>query len=127
MPHGAAGYDYDLLKRVLRLARDEVASWGGQMVFLYLPHAKDLIGLGRWTSGLDYKRRRVLDIARELDLPVVDMHPLIVAEGGPLAVADTMGGHYNADGYAMVAATLVEFLDQRLDRARGGTARLRQR
>jgi hypothetical protein len=110
LPYGSVGHDYNLMEKVLRRARDDIASAGGEMLFLYIPDTKALQGLGLYTASHGYVRQRILGIARDLELPVIDVYPTIVELGGYAAVSDAVGAHFNSRGYALVADLLVDFL-----------------
>jgi hypothetical protein len=110
LPYGSAGYDYDLMEQILRVARDEVSSFGGEMILVYIPFAKNLQGLGFYTAGRNYVRQKILDIASDLQLPVIDLYLRIVELGGYSAVTNAVGSHFNSRGYAMVADLMVDFL-----------------
>jgi len=115
-PAQGADPDFELFTRILAEARDQTASWGGQLVFVYLP------GVWNFDRGLlsaaadDPVRARVLEIAGSLGLRVVDLQPVLGAHEAPLSLYSYPGTsvigppHLNADGYRVVAAEVLEQL-----------------
>ncbi len=103
LPRGRIDFDYDLLEEILAAARDEVAGWSGRLLFAYLPLTADFYGLSRFTADGAYARQRTLEIVRRLDIPIVDLYPVIAALPDPMAVSRTPRTHYNERGYDLVA------------------------
>jgi hypothetical protein len=103
LPRGRVDFDYPLLEEILRTARDEVAGWSGRLLFTYLPLGADFYGLSRFDADGSYARQRTLEIVRRLDIPIVDLYPVIAALPDPMAVSRTPRTHYNERGYDLVA------------------------
>lgn len=110
LPYGRIDFDYALFREILESARDEVASWDGELLFAYLPLTSDFYGLNRYRSGDGIVRQRTLAIARELGLRSIDLHPAIAALPDPMAVSSTPRTHYDALGYELAAREIAATL-----------------
>lgn len=89
-----------LLGTALLRAMTAVQSWGGRLYFVYLPES---VRYQRpWLVARS--RERVLATVKKIGLPIIDIHPGFEARGDPLAFFPfRQHGHYNADGYRVVA------------------------
>lgn len=95
-------------ERVLRTARDEVAGWGGRLVFVYLPSWEAFHA--RWNDGVVLKPE-VVGIARSLGLEVVDAEPAFRDLDRPEdAFALGLPNHYGAAGNRAVADAIADAL-----------------
>jgi hypothetical protein len=103
LPTGRIDFDYELLEKILVLARDEVASWSGQLIFAYLPLTAELYGSTCFGAVSSRVRQRTLAIVRNLGIPIVDLFPVIAALPDPMAVSCTPRTHYDEFGYDLVA------------------------
>ncbi|MBF0424563.1 MAG: hypothetical protein HQL66_01905 [Magnetococcales bacterium] len=99
-----------LFARILTAARDRVAAWGGQLYFVYLPEWDRYKGIARDHDAYK-KRREVIDLARGLHLPVIDIHQEVFLNYPDrfslFPYYDLKTAHYNAKGYAAVAKAIV--------------------
>jgi hypothetical protein len=109
--------DYDLYRDVLSHADATVRSWGGTLCLVYLPSWFGLATRPHPTEvTLPFEadiawRPRVLAIANELRLPLIDLSPAFRAERDPLAFFPFRRfGHYNENGNGFVATVLQEAL-----------------
>ena len=95
---------------ILKKARDMVASWGGQIYFVYLP------ANSRYTNPkLDvnefYRHDEVMDIVKGLDIPVIDIHQRVFAKvPDPNSLFSYKGGHFNTGGFYRVANSIVDMI-----------------
>jgi hypothetical protein len=112
LPYGRLDFDYELLAEILATARDEVTSWGGELLLAYLPLTSDFYGLNRFASSNGIARQRVLEAARDTGLRIVDVHAAIAALPDPMAVSSTPRTHYDALGYELVAREIARALAQ---------------
>jgi hypothetical protein len=102
--------DVAFLQDVLKQANRTVASWGGRLVFVYLP------SWTRYHGGLNQcekERNEVMARVRALGIPVVDVHQSFRRHPNPskLFAQEELGySHYGADGYRMAAQTVIESL-----------------
>jgi hypothetical protein len=100
-----------LFGKILQQSKQLVNSWNGDFYFVYLPT------YGRYTNFLTnhgnyLQRENVLDMARELNIPVIDIHEQVFTNHSdprslfPLRIH----GHYNAEGYRLVAEAIANRL-----------------
>ena len=93
------------LRTILAIARDQAASWGGTLHFVYLPE---------WTRfGAAFPptrhRAEVLRIVEEVGLPFFDVQELFSAAEDPLHYFPfRRPNHYNRQGYQHIAIALSE-------------------
>jgi hypothetical protein len=106
--------DLALFESILKQARDRTASWGGELVFVYLPGSWNFDqGLG-WRPRDDRVRNRVLQLAEALGLPVIDVQQAMEEHEDPLSLYSYAGTsvlgppHFNGDGYAFVASLVFD-------------------
>ena len=109
--------DYDTLAEVLRQAEKTVSTWNGKLYFIYLPSWAEI-------KSLDYFLRRdrtkVLKTAKQLGLSVIDLYPIFKKHPDPLSLFPFKAhGHYNKQGYKIVAQHLLTHL-QKLEENRNG-------
>jgi hypothetical protein len=100
--------DVALFARVLQEARRTVAGWGGTLYFVYLPSWSELMAPTTFDPAL---RDRVLAVARETELDVIDLYGPMTSEGDPSAFFFYSGSHYGPEGQAAVADAILETLD----------------
>ena len=94
-----------LLHEILVEARRSIEEWGGDLYFVYLPTWSTYASPG---GGAHPVRARVLSAAKEAGLPIIDLHPTFESHSDPLALFPfRLGGHYNAEGHALVAAEIL--------------------
>ena len=98
--------DFELFKRVLGVARDEVAAWGGKLYFVYIP---DMLTLGK-VRKVHPLREQVLRSAGEVGLPVIDVAPSFEAEPDLESLQWNPTSHCNPKGYAHIARVIEEAL-----------------
>ena len=103
----------EVFRRVLLAARDATTSWGGQLYMLYLPEWQRYRPFGRPNPARD----EVLRIAAQLGIPIIDIDPAFRASGHPRRYFPFgLPGHYNADGYRLVAQRILAALGASEDR-----------
>lgn len=95
-----------LFRDVLKEARRTIRSWGGKMVFVFLPDAPRYFASAQNSRIRDRVRVQVLDIARSLSLPVIDVHKAFAAAPDPQALFVYPGSHYNEEGYKRAAEVI---------------------
>src|SRR5262245_64268135 len=90
-----------LFTTILLQANSSVSSWGGKLVFIYLP-AWERYALNQ--PGLASSQRdRVLMLASNLQIPMIDIHPVFQAQSDPLSLFPFREpGHYNELGHRLV-------------------------
>lgn len=98
-------------EHILRLARADSAAWGGRLVLVYLPaEVRHLNAVARWDA--DGYKAKVLEIARRLSIPTIDVTQAFDRRPDARRLYH---GHYTAEGYALVAATVREGLEKLSD------------
>jgi len=104
--------EYELLRQILANAQRTVESWGGTLYFVYLPTTERYHSAPVFRQPLRYDqiRQRVLAIAQELRLPVVDVHGAFTAQGTPQELFFYPGSHYNENGYRIAAHSVIDSL-----------------
>jgi lysophospholipase L1-like esterase len=98
--------DFSNLRIMLQASNEHVASWNGQLYFVYLP------AWSRYREPpnvhLNPLREQVVRLARDLDIPVIDVADEFDAHPDPLSLWPfRQFGHYNEDGYKLVAETVL--------------------
>jgi hypothetical protein len=109
-----------LFEQTLRLAKERTESWGGRLVFMYLPDwytwgaAYDTYGIKIDENFL--LRQDVLKIARQI-VPVVDIQADVFEKhSDPLSLFNWRTyGHYTLEGYRLVSQRLGTFLREQTD------------
>lgn len=109
-----------LFQEVLRNARDTVQRWGGRLIFVYLPQ------YARYADprSASPDRDRILLLMRQLDVDVIDLHPIFAREPDPLALFPFRRmGHYTVEGNRLVATTILSRLSKTGNFADSATAK----
>jgi Lysophospholipase L1 and related esterases len=85
-----------------------VSDWGGKMYLVYLPNFE------RYTiDNVHPDHDFVMQTATELGIPIIDIHSEVFdPHPDPLSLFPfSIRGHYNAEGYKLVAEAIGERLD----------------
>lgn len=93
-------------RSILHLAKEEVESWGGELVFVYLS----------WIPS--YKspyRMAILEMVKEEGIKMIDSRPEFVAHQTPSDIFAVLGGgtsigHYSPIGYKIISKKMIKFL-----------------
>jgi hypothetical protein len=95
-----------LFRDVMAHAKDEIAQWGGQLYFVYLP------GTDLFTNapGRQRLRSEVLAIVSDLQIPVIDLYPALREKTDPLGFFSLPFPHYNVEGYRLTANVVLDSL-----------------
>jgi hypothetical protein len=96
---------YELLITLLGQAKNTVESWGGKLIFVYLPDVRENKKLGMFEKEI---KERVL----KMGMPFVDGN-LVFQSNPPKSIRklDPDGnplGHYNAKGYSLIAQAMLK-------------------
>ena len=103
----AASDDLRLFQRILAEAQRSVSVWGGKVVFVYLPTWERY----RIPELASKDRDRVLAMARELGMPVVDLDRAFSAHPDPLSLFPFRRyAHYNEVGHRLVGEEVLKQL-----------------
>jgi len=93
--------DTETFRKVLRIARDEVAVWDGQLFLVQLP-SWDAIVLG--DRRKDHFYNAAHKVAKELDITVIDLAPVFREHRDPRSLwPNGKAGHYGEAGHKLVA------------------------
>ena len=100
-----------IFKDILQQSKQMVSEWGGEMYFVYLR--------GFSLQSTDYKidnqknREIVIQTVTELDIPIINIqNEVFKTHPDPLSLFPfRIAGHYNAEGYRLVAEAIVKQLD----------------
>jgi hypothetical protein len=96
-----------LLRRILLKGKNIVGRWHGSLYFVYLPEWERYAHPERAVKN----REAVLQMVKNLAIPLVDVHPAFRAHHDPLSLFPFRGfGHYNEAGHALVAQTVLRFI-----------------
>ena len=95
----------DLYAEAMKAAKSEIEAVGGEMYFVYLP-AWQRFKFGNVRS---YHREDVLNIAKNLDLTIIDVLPEFERHKEPLSLFPYgFKRHYNEQGYKIVGDAIVD-------------------
>ena len=104
----------ELLFDILLQAKKLVGEWGGSLYFIYLPaqYRYDASKQGPVRS-----RDAVLQAANKAGLPIIDMHPIFMAQKDPLSLFPLrLAGHYNEEGHRLVAEEVLRAISKQAKR-----------
>jgi hypothetical protein len=104
-----SGEHLEQFSKILDMAAKIVGEWDGQFVFVYLPGEKRY---SNWIANIDAdgSRSAVLRIVDKLGIDLVDVHEVFLRRADPRAL---FKGHYNEEGYALVADAILMRLQGR--------------
>ena len=101
--------ELEIFERILEKSRNIVSSWGGKMYFVYLPRHTQHYSLKKYKifsfNKKHVHRDDVLNIVTKLNIPTIDIVKEVFDDHpDPLSLFPfRMFGHYNAEGYRLVA------------------------
>ena len=93
---------------ILQKSKQMVSNWDGKMYFVYLPNFE------KYFSGNEHPNRDfVMQTATKLNIPIIDIHEVFDTHSDPLSLFPfrIIGGHYNAEGYKLVAEAIGKRLE----------------
>jgi hypothetical protein len=92
----------ELLRRIITDVSNKVSAWGGTLVFVYLPVRERYDGGN--LGGAGRQRLQVLEMVRDKNIPVIDLHPAFAMHRDPLSLFPSpLHYHYNVAGHRLVA------------------------
>jgi hypothetical protein len=97
-----------LFTEILAAASRRTSGWGGNLYFVYLPTMERYVYDNY--DGNFYDRDDVLAIVRHIGIPLIDFHEVLSRHSDPLSLVPHAGAHYNADGYKLLADTIISRL-----------------
>jgi hypothetical protein len=97
-----------LFTEILRQAKDQTAAWGGKLYFIYLP-ARERYLQDAQSHDIFLKRREVIEVAKNIGLPVIDIHKEVFANHPkPRSLFQSrVQAHYNATGYSEIVRAII--------------------
>ena len=105
-------YDLSSFRKILATAKQVVEKSGGRLVFVYLPEYERFnreVPNAPW-SGTGMKTE-VLAMVSSLGIDLIDIEPAFLAVEDPLNLFPfRMQGHYNKQGYSIVADEIHKYL-----------------
>ncbi len=113
-------FDGPVFQRVLREGAREVEGWGGELTLVYWPDASRYPGIASYTPALrqrhDSDRRKVLEIASQLGIKVIDLTPAFPDLPASRAAENaryfySFPAHYTPEGYRTAAKAIMSGLE----------------
>ena len=105
-------YDLSLFRKILATAKEVVEKNGGRLVFVYLPEYERFnreVPSAPW-SGAGMKTE-VLAMVSSLGIDLIDIEPAFLTVEDPVDLFPfRMQGHYNKQGYSIVADEIHKYL-----------------
>ncbi len=100
---------FPLFVQILKNSRDLISTWGGELIFVYLPSGDSYF---EYAKKNIYHREKVIAALRDLDIPIVDVYPSFQQHADVLSL---FGGrnrynHYSVKGYTLVSEMMKNFL-----------------
>jgi hypothetical protein len=111
----AKAKDLTMFRRILSQAKATTASWGGTLYFVYLPNWGRFVSQRSWGHFVDGLHDNVLNVAQELEIPIIDVLPVFEARPEPMALFPFRApGHYTEDGHRLVAEEVLKVIDAKV-------------
>ena len=108
---------YETFNNILKKSNRMISEWGGKLYFVYLPSYH--MYSDSYSNKLKLKnelkdRKIVLETANKLFIPIIDIHKEVFEiHPDPVSLFPfRIKGHYNAEGYQLVAKEIVERLQK---------------
>jgi hypothetical protein len=99
------GPTMELFRQIVASMKSQVSSWGGTLVFAYLPSSERYATWRRPTLSVDSQQRtKVLQVVAEEAIPVIDLHPLFQARANSLFPQ----GRVNEEGHRLIAQQVLD-------------------
>jgi hypothetical protein len=102
-------WDPDLFRAILERGRDDVGSWGGELVIAYLPARERFSD----DAGPNPHRDEILAQIAAAQVPLVDMAPVFAGHPDPLSLFPyRVLSHYTEEGYRLLADSLAAWIER---------------
>lgn len=116
----AKAKDLTVFRQILLRAKVTVGSWGGTLYFVYLPNWSRFVTQASWDHFVEGQHDSVLGVARELEIPTIDLLPAFQAQSDPMALFPFRGpGHYTEDGHRLVAEEVLKVIATKVSQTGG--------
>ncbi len=103
-----------LFDRTLVAAKREVESWNGSLLFVYLPAHDRFTNRLRLNNKHLYQRETVLNIVHRNGIELLDFHRILAEQPDSLRYFPfRVWGHFNGEGYELLAAEIHRTLLER--------------
>ena len=100
------GPTMELFREIVAAMKSHVSSWGGTLVFVYLPSSERYAAWTRPALSADSQQRtRVLQLVAEAAIPTIDIQPVFRVHGGTLLFRE---GRFNEEGNRVIAEHVLE-------------------
>ena len=104
-------YDPEMFEQVAARMRDDVAGWGGTLLFAYMPSRRRFAE----ASTANPHRDSILAQVEELGIPVIDLYEPLSTHPDPLALYPfRIENHLTAEGYDLAAQSVSEGIQAHL-------------
>ncbi len=111
LPSTIGRVDYPLFNRILREAKRVVSNWGGALYLAYLPGFDSLAGETGPQPGPYLAPVRA--IAGQAGIPFIDLWRAFADHPDPASLFPFRApNHYNAEGHALVARTVINAMER---------------
>jgi lysophospholipase L1-like esterase len=104
--YGRPPANVDVLARILVRMTGIVSDWGGELHLCYLP-SRGRFGLFTSHYAHDVTRNKILEVARELEIDIIDTTPAFVGSSNPRSLYSS-DGHFSIKGAEVVARYIGE-------------------
>lgn len=103
---------------IIAKAKEKVEAWNGQFYFVYLPEWSRFSRKDP-NDGYFRYRNKILGLVRQQGIPIIDFYEVLSRHPDPLSIFPfRLEGHYNSEGYRMVAESILS----RMERDKIGSA-----
>ncbi len=102
--------DWELFQMVVQEANNTISTWKGKLHFIILPSISRY--LGEEGQIVRNQTKQVTRILRGLDISVIDVGEAFDGQEDPRSLWVYPGGHYDVEGYELVAETILHSLRQ---------------
>lgn len=100
-----------LFESILITANKRVNSWGGELIFVYLPEYARYQSKNPNQFNQTRHKEEILNIAASLGLKTIDVDQAFKQHADPLSLFPLrIGGHYTPEGYQLVSDEIVKLV-----------------
>ena len=105
-------YDYEVFSKIINLAKKEVESWGGDLIFLYVPSPINFQN-GVLDFENEYLKNKIFKLIKEKNLHFIDIGEKIMNSKLTSNEIYALGyGHFTKKGYKIVSTEIIEHLEK---------------
>ncbi|MBK20681.1 MAG: hypothetical protein CMM52_17755 [Rhodospirillaceae bacterium] len=97
--------------RILSIARETVSSWGGKIVFVYLPFPPRFFAPdAQAVQAASNRKETILSMAKKVGVETIDLGPKFDSFSDPGELAYAASTHYSEAGYRLAANAIAKKL-----------------